>query len=80
MSSEDVAALADGIYDLLTDGCPRSKSHIMGSLGCRKAAYAQAREHLIETGRMLGGDANELVAGKICNVSAGFSHLDARAD
>ena len=73
LSEEQVATLAGHIYELLTDGAPRPKAEICKTLGCSKSEYAQAREHLIETERMLGGDANEMVAGKICNVPGGLA-------
>lgn len=80
MSEEQIATLSDAIHELLLDGTPRTKTEICKSAGCSKSEYALAREHLIATDRMQGGDGNDIVAGKICNVPGGFSHLDAVAD
>ena len=69
----DGPSLADGIYALLCDGKVRSKAAICSSMGCTAEEYGQARQLLINSDRMLGGDANELVAEKICNVGGGLA-------
>ena len=73
MTAADVAALADAIFQRLSDGTPRPKKAIMKSIDCGPAEYQQARLHLIETGRMPEGAANDIVAGKICNVPGGLA-------
>ena len=69
----DIPSLADGIYALLCDGKMRSKAAICSSMGCTVEEYGQARQHLINSDRMLDGHANELVADKICNVGGGLA-------
>ena len=69
----DIPSLAEGIYALLCDGKVRSKAAICSSMGCTAEEYGQARQLLINSDRMLGGDANELVADKICNVGGGLA-------
>ncbi len=73
MDAADVAALADAIFQLVSDGTPRPKKNILKSVGCGPAEYQQARLHLIDTGRMPVGAGNEIVAGKICNVPGGLA-------
>ena len=68
LSKEQVATLSDRIYELLLDGTPRPKAEICEAVGCDKQQYNSAREHLIKTQRMQGGDGNDIVAQKICNV------------
>lgn len=73
LSEEQVATLSDAIHQLLLDGTPRSKKEVCEAVGCDKQQYAQAREHLINTERMQGGDGNDIVAQKICNVPGGLA-------
>ncbi|MCG9132733.1 hypothetical protein J5I95_13730 [Candidatus Poribacteria bacterium] len=73
MTQADVAALADAIFQLLSDGTPRPKKTIMKAVGCQPSEYQQARLHLIDTGRMPAGDASEMISGKICNVPGGLA-------
>lgn len=72
LSEEQVATLSDRIHELLLNGKPQSKKKICRALGCGPAQYAQAREHLIATERMLGGNSSDMVAGKICVVQGGL--------
>lgn len=73
LSEEQVATLSDAIHQLLSDGTPRPKKEVCKALGCSKSEYAQAREHLIATQRMQGGDGGDIVAQKICNVPGGLA-------
>ena len=73
MTEAEVAALADRVFDLLSDGTPRSKKAIIKALECQSYQYQKARLHLIDTGRMPVGDLNDLIAGQICNVPGGLA-------
>ena len=68
MTETEVAALADRIFELLSDGTPRSKKAILKALECQPYQYLKARLHLIDTGRMPTGNLNEMIPGQICNV------------
>ena len=71
LSPQETLALADRIYELLSDGIPRSKTAIVTAVECNKADYDKTRKILIKTGRMQKG--NDLVAGQICNVPNGLA-------
>ena len=73
MTEAEVAALADRVFDLLSDGTPRSKKAIIKALECQSYQYQKARLHLIDTERMPTGDLNDLIAGQICNVPGGLA-------
>ena len=71
MTDAEVAALADRVFDLLSDGTPRSKKAIIKAVECQPYQYQKARLHLIDTRRMPTGDLNEMIPGQICNVPGG---------
>ena len=73
MTEAEVAALADRVFDLLSDGTPRSKKAIIKALECQSYQYQKARLHLIDTGRMPTGDLNDMIPGQICNVPGGLA-------
>ena len=73
MTDAEVAALADRVFDLLSDGTPRSKKAILKALECQPYQYQKARLHLIDTDRMPTGDLNEMIPGQICNVPGGLA-------
>ncbi len=73
MTDAEVAALADRVFDLLSDGTPRSKKAIIKAVECQSYQYQKARLHLIDTGRMPTGDLNEMIPGQICNVPGGLA-------
>ena len=73
MTEAEVAALADRVFDLLSDGTPRSKKAIIKTLECQSHQYQKARLHLIDTGRMPAGNLNEMIPGQICNVPGGLA-------
>ena len=73
MTEAEVAALADRVFDLLSDGIPRSKKAIIKALECQSYQYQKARLHLIDTGRMPTGDLNDMIPGQICNVPGGLA-------
>ena len=73
MTAADIAALADRVFDLLSDGTPRSKKAILKALECQPYQYQKARLHLIDTGRMPTGNLNEMIPGQICNVPGGLA-------
>jgi hypothetical protein len=85
MTEAEVAALADRIFDLLSDGTPRSKKAIIKAVECQSHQYQKARLHLIDTGRMPAGNLNEMIPGQICNVPGGLAiwtqaQIDAELD
>ena len=73
MTEAEVAALADRVFDLLSDGTPRSKKAIIKAVECQPHQYQKARLHLIDTGRMPTEDLNEMIPGQICNVPGGLA-------
>lgn len=73
MTEADVQALADAIFQYLSDGTPRPKKEILKAVDCQSSEYQKARLLLIETGRMLAGAANEIIPDKICNVPGGLA-------
>ena len=73
MTDAEVAALADRVFDLLSDGTPRSKKVIIKAVECEAYQYQKARLHLIDTGRMPTGDLNDMIPGQICNVPGGLA-------
>ena len=73
MTDAEVAALADRVFDLLSDGTPRSKKAIIKAVECQSYQYQKARLHLIDTGRMPTGDLNDMIPGQICNVPGGLA-------
>ena len=73
MTEAEVAALADRVFELLSDGTPRSKKAILKALECQPYQYLKARLHLIDTGRMPTGNLNEMIPGQICNVPGGLA-------
>ena len=73
MTAADIAALADRVFELLSDGTPRSKKAIIKALECQPYQYLKARLHLIDTGRMPTGNLNEMIPGQICNVPGGLA-------
>ena len=73
MTEAEVAALADRVFDLLSDGTPRSKKAIIKAVECQSYQYQKARLHLIDTGRMPTGDLNDMIPGQICNVPGGLA-------
>ena len=73
MTEAEVAALADRVFDLLSDGTQRSKKAILKAVECQAYQYQKARLHLIDTRRMPAGDLNEMIPGQICNVPGGLA-------
>ena len=73
MTEAEVAALADRVFDLLSDGAPRSKKAIIKAVECQAYQYQKARLHLIDTGRMPEGNLNDMIPGQICNVPGGLA-------
>ena len=73
MTEAEVAALADRVFDLLSDGTPRSKKAIIKAVECQSHQYQKARLQLIDTGRMPAGNLNEMIPGQICNVPGGLA-------